>query len=332
MRILLAVDGSRQSDRARDLVAALPWQEGGRVRIVSVIPAMPQMVDLPWGVDLGTESDIFEEDALRNHREALDEAEREIRCARSDVAIETTLLRGRPASLIVEQAQTMPADLIVVGHRGQGLWESMLLGSVSSEVVDHAPCPVLVARDERLGPVILADDGSPHARVAEAVLTDWPIFAGLPVTVVSVDDDGFPFAASVAPLTYAGTMDAYASGTEAKRRATEEACGAAAARLRQYGLEASAEVRQGDPAHEIVASARNHGAGLVVVGTRGQTGLRRLILGSVARNVLLHAPCSVLVVRGGPRVSTRVDRRRDERELVGLFGRRDERELVSPFG
>ena len=44
---------------------------------------------------------------------------------------------------------------------------------------------------------------------------------------------------------------------------------------------------------------------MIVVGTRGQTGLRRLILGSVARNVLLHAPCSVLVVRGGPHAALR---------------------------
>ena len=65
----------------------------------------------------------------------------------------------------------MAADLVVVGHRGHGRWESILLGSVSAEVVDHAPCPVLVARDERLGPIILADDRSSHARAAEQVFS-----------------------------------------------------------------------------------------------------------------------------------------------------------------
>ena len=55
--------------------------------------------------------------------------------------------------------------------------------------------------------------------------------------------------------------------------------------------------RSGDPAHEIVAYAKEQQSGLLVLGTRGHTGLRRLMLGSVARNVLLHAPCSVLVVR-----------------------------------
>jgi len=56
------------------------------------------------------------------------------------------------------------------------------------------------------------------------------------------------------------------------------------------------ECLDGDPATCIVDVAEATKAGLVVVGTRGRTGLARLLLGSVARNVLHHAPCSVLVV------------------------------------
>ena len=320
MRILLAVDGSRSSDRARDLVAALPAHEGSHVRIVSVVPVMSDPVGIAWAPVYDREAEPVDEDALRTHRDALDAAEREIRSARSDLVIETVLVRGRAASLIVEEARSMPADLVVVGHRGHGRWESILLGSVSAEVVDHAPCPVLVARDEHIGPIILADDRSVHARAAEAFMTGWPLFQGLPVTVVTVDEDGFPYTASVPPLVYSEAMDAYAYGTAAQRHATEADCEAAAMRLRQAGFEADAEVREGDPAQEIVLSARHHEAGLVVVGTRGQTGLRRLILGSVARKVLLHAPCSVLIVRGGPHVSG------------PLSGTRGTPEAVSPFG
>jgi nucleotide-binding universal stress UspA family protein len=216
----------------------------------------------------------------------------------------------------------MAADLVVLGNRGHGRWESILLGSVSAEVVDHAPCPVLVARDERLGPIILADDQSSHARAAERILLDWPIFRGLPVTVVTVDQEGFPYLPSVSPLVYSQASDSYAYGTAAQRRTTEFDCKAAADRLRQAGLPAEPEIREGDPAQEIVTSAREHGAGLVVVGTRGQTGLRRLIIGSVARKVLLHAACSVLVVRGGPHAQPHIALEMDA----------PERELVSPFG
>jgi nucleotide-binding universal stress UspA family protein len=297
MRILLATDGSRAADQARDLVAALPWREGGRVRIVSVAPTRADLLGVPWTVDVQPDADRIEDESLRVHREALETAEREIRSARSDIVIEAILVRGRPGSVIVEEARSMPADLVVVGHRGHGRWESMLLGSVSSEVVDHAPCPVLVARDERLGPIVFADDGSPSARLAESVLTRWPMFAGLPVTVVTVAPDGFPYAASLAPMAYPGVIEQYAETAQELERIAREENTAAAGRLRAAGFVATDFLREGDPAHEIVAVARERSAGLIVVGSRGQTGLRRLILGSVARNVLLHAPCSVLVVR-----------------------------------
>lgn len=297
MRILLATDGSPAADQARDLVAALPWREGGRVRIVSVAPTRTDLLGGPWAVNVLPDADQLEDEVLRVHRDALEAAEREISSARSDVVIEPVLIRGRAASAIVDEARTMPADLIVVGHRGHGRWESMLLGSVSSEVVDHAPCPVLVARDERLGPVVFADDGSPSARTAEAVLTSWPLFTGLPVTVLTVAEEGFQYAAALAPLLYSEAMAQYADSTQQLERIAREENEAAAGRLREAGFQATGLIRDGDPAHEIVAVAREREAGLIVVGTRGRTGMRRLILGSVARNVLLHAPCSVLVVR-----------------------------------
>jgi nucleotide-binding universal stress UspA family protein len=321
MRILLAVDGSRAADQARDLVAALPWQEGGRVRIVSVAPTRSDILGIPWSVAVPEGADEIEDTVLTAHRDAIDAAEREIRSARSDLRIEPVLARGRAATVIVDQAREMEADLVVVGHRGLGRWESMLLGSVSSEVVDHAPCPVLVARCEHLGPVVLADDGSPFARTAEAVVTAWPIFTGLPVTVVTVAEDGFPYASAVAPMLYSDAMTGYSEALAAERSETAAECEAAAARLRDAGLQATAHVREGDAAHQVIACAREREAGLIVVGTRGQTGLKRLVLGSVARNVVLHAPCSVLVVREGARLDgRRIERRSEEREVVSAFG------------
>jgi nucleotide-binding universal stress UspA family protein len=70
-----------------------------------------------------------------------------------------------------------------------------------------------------------------------------------------------------------------------------------AQQLAERGFVATATVLAGDAAHEISAAARRRGTDLIVTGTRGLHGVERVILGSVARNVLLHAPCSVLVVR-----------------------------------
>lgn len=57
-------------------------------------------------------------------------------------------------------------------------------------------------------------------------------------------------------------------------------------------------VRQGQPAHEIAACAREEGVSLIVLSTHGRTGLRHVLVGSVAENVVRYAPCPVLVVRG----------------------------------
>jgi nucleotide-binding universal stress UspA family protein len=320
MRILLAIDGSPSADRALDLVAALPWRDGGRVRIVSVAPSRAEILGVPWSIAGPSSIVEAEDDVLRVHRDTLADAERELRSVRSDLVIEPVLLRGRPASVIVDEARDMSADLLVVGHRGQGRWASALLGSVSAEIVDQAPCPVLVARDDRIGPVVLADDGSPHARAAETMMTDCPLFAGLPVSVVSVVEVAYPDVAAVAPILYADAIDAFARSSAAETASMEATSAAAVDRLRASGLDAEAVVREGDPAREIVAVARDRQAGVIVVGTRGQTGLQRLILGSVAKKVLLHAPCSVLVVRGGIRVPRPAVERHEEQELISPFG------------
>ena len=95
------------------------------------------------------------------------------------------------------------------------------------------------------------------------------------------------------------TLGAYRSDNDRQslfdrhRRLAEEM----AQLLAERGFVATASVLAGDAAHGIIASAERRGVNLIVTGTRGLHGVERFILGSVARNVLLHAPCSVLVVR-----------------------------------
>jgi nucleotide-binding universal stress UspA family protein len=321
MRILLAVDGSAPAERAAALIASMSWSEGDRLRILSVAPARGEVFGAVWGAPLPADADAIEAGMIERHRAAVARVEEEIRATRGDLEIEQILLRGRPASVIVDQARASSTDLIVVGHRGLGAWQSRLLGSVSAEVVDQAPCPVLVVRDDQLGPVILADDGSLDARAAGDVVATWPLFRGMPVTVVGVVHDTVPSTGAVAPLMLEETMTRYAEAIHAERRTRTSDCEATVERLRAAGIDAVAEIRQGDPAHEIVSAAQSTRAGLVVLGTRGLTGLRRLLIGSVARNVLLSAPCSVLVVREGSVVRHGpADGGRETREEVSAFG------------
>ena len=77
----------------------------------------------------------------------------------------------------------------------------------------------------------------------------------------------------------------------------DEVARTTADRLSRAGLSADTSVRQGDPAAEVLAAADDWSADLIMIGTRGQTGLTRLLHGSVARKVLEHARCSVLIER-----------------------------------
>ena len=67
--------------------------------------------------------------------------------------------------------------------------------------------------------------------------------------------------------------------------------------LRATGFDARPEVRSGPPGPTVVAFAGEGNADLVIMGSHGRTGVTRLLLGSVARHVLHHSSCSVLVVR-----------------------------------
>lgn len=191
----------------------------------------------------------------------------------------------------------MDADLVVVGSRGHGTIATMVLGSTAAEVVDHAPCPVLVARGSEIGHVAFADDGSAQARRAEALLGSWPMFAGAEVDVLSVAEIAVPVAAGFTPGLYDQVLESYTRSADDAREASGEESRTAAQRLAAQGLRAQAIPLEGDAAAEIVRYAGSRKIDTIVMGTRGHTGLARLLVGSVARNVLLHAHCSVLIVR-----------------------------------
>jgi nucleotide-binding universal stress UspA family protein len=295
MRVLLAIDGSMSSDRARDLVAHIDWPEGTRIRVVAALERSAELAGVPWLTAPPPDESEVEGSLVRRYQTALEAAERALEQVGREV--EPILLRGRAATAIVEEAGTFDADLIVIGNRGHGQFETMLLGSVSAEVVDHAPCPVLVARSKDLRSVLYADDGSEGAQEAGDLLAAWPFFRGLRTTVISVSEVAVPWSAGMAPGLYDQVIESYVESVQEARRERAALVSATADRLSDAGLATSVDVRDGDPAPAIVKAAIEHGVDLVVMGTRGYTGLSRILLGSVARNVLLNAPCSVLIVR-----------------------------------
>ena len=316
MRVLLAIDGSISADKARDLVASLRLPAGSTIRVVGVLAHGPELFGLPWVSAASETGESSEQRPVSQIMDALLTAERDV--ARPGIQVDHVLLRGHAARAIVDEARQWRAELVVVGSRGHGALGTTFLGSTSAEIVDHAPCPVLVARGSRIDSIMLADDGSVGAKGAARLIAESPILADVPVTVVSVADVGIAWAGA-APGSYEQVMEPYSESIEGAHRQHEELCERTGEWLGSTGRPVATEVRDGDPAAEIVAAATARGTDLIVVGTRGHTGLARMILGSVARNVLLHAPCSVLVVHEGVRAA---DPEEAAATVAGAAGRR----------
>lgn len=139
--IVVGVDGSDCARAALEFAAGEAALRGARLRVVSAwdIPPASYGGGFSPGIDQAT-LDAFRETAETVVREALAEVKR----LQPSVEAEGQTLEGQAAEVLLEQARD--ASLIVVGNRGRGGFTSLLLGSVSQQVVHHAPCPVLVVR------------------------------------------------------------------------------------------------------------------------------------------------------------------------------------------
>ena len=292
MRVLIATDFAPHAEDALALVGNLAMPDGSAVRIVHVVEPFPPISSLaPISID---------EMAEAVEREAMAQLDRKRAIFRERAfEVQTALVLGRPAEMIVDEAQRFRADLVVMGSRGRRRVASALLGSVSAEVVDRAPCPVLVARGRTLTHLVLAEDGSRVSATGADLVSNTPALRSLPVTVVSVVDAPFPStsANSDAGPSMHAAIRAYYDSLPALREAMARVANSRAAQLTDAGSISSAEVREGDAAQQLIDAAAAMGADCIVIGSHGRTGISRLFLGSVARAVLFNAPCSVLIVR-----------------------------------
>jgi len=294
MRVLIAYDGSESANQVCDLIAAIEWSPGSELRVVTAYaPYLPGSFAPDELFDPATPQAVFEGDRKAAEARAKVAVER---IGRPTTTVTWAAVNGRPASVVLDEAMACSADLIVVGTRGLGPFTAALLGSVSDEIIDHATCPVLVVRQPSIERIVLADDGSAGARTAAAVLA-WPIFARSRVRVVTVSEAVAHDTGAQGPRRVETTQDDRRQMVEAGLAAADALARSSADRLAAAGLTPEIDVRHGDPAHEIIRAATDWEADLIVMGTRGRTGLERLLLGSVARKVLQHAPCSVLIDR-----------------------------------
>lgn len=258
-------------ERGAELVIAHAWQ----------LPAA-YYDDLPFPADVT--------------QQIVDDAEQELEKARAGALaagvarVSVLLLSGSAWRVIVDAIDADPAiDLVVIGANGRSGLSRIVLGSVAEQIVRHAPCSVLaVHATNRVGPyrnVLCPVDfstSSDHAIEVAAALVDSGSLTLLHVLDVPVSYSNEP-----AMTDFVSDLD---------RR------GAALMQSRIAALHAKsrlqARTRIGSPGRQILAVLEGEPEfDLVVMGSHGRTGVRRLILGSVAEKIVRHAPCPVLIAR-----------------------------------
>ncbi|MGY1708815.1 universal stress protein [Geodermatophilus sp. SYSU D00758] len=202
-------------------------------------------------------------------------------------------------------ARSAGADLLVVGNRGRGAVRSALLGSVALHCVTAARCPVLVVHGTPVqrtapGPVVVGVDGSPASRAALAAAVDQAARIGAAVEVLatfSLDDAWSDLWTVVLPPV----DQVYGQVLRRTRAVVDEVL---SGRTDVPDVRVLAE--EGPAGELLVRRARE--ASVLVVGGRGHSTLRGLLVGSVALHCALAAPCPVLVVHPPDRAAAAPDR------------------------
>jgi nucleotide-binding universal stress UspA family protein len=142
--VVVGVDGSSPARAALDFAVGEAALRGARLRIVCAWEIPPTIYDWDGVVDQST-VDGFREGAENVVKDALDAAKK----SQPTLECEARIAEGHPAEVLLDQSGD--ATLIVVGNRGRGGFASLLLGSVSQQVVSHASCPVTVVHHSGAG-------------------------------------------------------------------------------------------------------------------------------------------------------------------------------------
>jgi nucleotide-binding universal stress UspA family protein len=275
-KILVCTDGSPDSEGAITATLQLAKATGSRVVLLEVIFYLAgyelQSSDTLAPPMVSLELMQVQETAARERLETW-----RAEAARQGVTLEPRVRTGSSAyeGILEEVGETQP-DLIIMGRHGYTGLTRLLMGSVTARVIGHSPVNVLVVPQgvplgfERL---LIASDGSAFSEAAwaEALSLAKAMGSALIGVAVATSERDIPTA------------------TEAVRHLEAAAS--------QQGIALDTMILTGRPEEGIVKAAEFKQASLIIVGSHGRTGLKRLLMGSVAERVIGHAKCPVLVVK-----------------------------------
>ncbi|MGB9867122.1 MAG: universal stress protein [Bacillota bacterium] len=269
-RIVVGLDGSTASERVL-------------ARLNDLRAVGTQSVALAWVVDVGITGGMAP-NLVNGHVEWLREKAWQLKGF--DVSWHAPV--GFPGYEITRLAEELGASLVLIGSRGESLWRDAFLGSTASDTLRLSNVPVLIERtgqEDLIAPLrplwerlLLATDVSAAAERAEAVTCKLAPVAR-EIVVLSVVDEG--------------------TGQEQLRRleeAASEHIRCLVDRCSGGGLKVSGKTAVGIASVNIIRTAEEIDASLIIVGKRGRGRIRELLIGSTAEAVARRASRPVLVV------------------------------------
>ena len=304
MRMLLAIDQSKDSKVAIQLLQKLKWPAGSTLILLHVTTI---------------DEVITAESSSRLHKKKLNNSEKSLLSVHSEfrrlekqfasetLQVESMVVDGVPGQGILSVIQKEKIDIAVLGSRGLSRISGLLLGSVSEWVLNDAPCSVLIGRPtaRRSKPstslsLLLATDGSHDAWKAVDVLRSFEFSVDTTLTLLHVIKKQIYETGQIVEsrgksrtefvkLAKDLCRDRDSTGVRLLKD-TRDAFASSTLKIQEC-------IALGHESQVILSEARQQKADMVIVGSKGLTGLRRFFMGSVAHTISQHAPCSVLVVR-----------------------------------
>jgi nucleotide-binding universal stress UspA family protein len=135
-RILVAMDGSKYSEKAFDQAISMAKICKSILFIVSVVDLYPELLEIALSLE--------EEEKVSKGTRAFLEGVK-AKAAKENIPCETIMhVGGQPHEFIIQEAKEKNIDLIVMGTHGRTGLQKLLIGSVAERVVGHAPCAVMV--------------------------------------------------------------------------------------------------------------------------------------------------------------------------------------------
>ncbi len=290
LKVILAHDGSEHAGAAMSLLQDLPLSPGSQITIVSVY-------DPDKAGDQNARSGVINR-AFKSFQDL-------------GVQVETRLISGHPAEMLVEAADSMDADLILVGAKGLQSTLGIFLGGVAQQVVEYARQPVMVVRApyQGLKHILLAQDGSEHGNLALEYLCGmqnghrFPLPGGAEIHVSKVISSlelpgTFLQSVQIGPeFLSQQEVEAAFHQKEAEEKEARDFLDKAVEVIRAGGMKAQAVVLQGEPATELIRYASEKNIDLIVAGSRGLSRVKGWLMGSVSRKLVHYAKSSVLIVK-----------------------------------